>query len=164
MNKIQLSYTTKLEAISDIDDVKAIMDAKLEATSPAQTVDYVGLALDHIDAKVAEINATIKTLQEMKKHESDRKEHLKEQIGEWLEDTGLDKLDGLIVSSMTIHKAKPQENVIITDEAAVIDAGYFKPTIDKTKVKEALLSGIDVKGANIEVVHVANKIKVNKKR
>jgi hypothetical protein len=164
MSEIQLSYTTKLEMITDKDDVIAILDHKLEATSPAQTVDYMALAIDHIDAKIADGKSAIKAIQEAIKHEESRKEHIKEQCSNWLEGTGLDKLNGMIVSSVTINKAKPQENIIITDEEALINGGYFKTVVDKTKAKNDLLAGLEVEGAHIEVVHVANKIKVNKKR
>ena len=164
MSQIQLSYTTKLEAISGNDDVLAILDAKLEATSPAQVVDYIGLADKHIEDKMSEIATAIKTLQELKKHEEARKDFIKEKCAEWLEGTGLDKLDGLIVSSITINETKPQENLIIENEDALINQGYFKTVLDKSKVKKALQEGVELEGASIEVVHVANKIRVNKKK
>ena len=164
MSNIQLTYTTKLESVVHDSDVCAILDAKLEATSPAQLTDYVGLALDHITAKRTDIKAAIKQLQELDKHEANREEFIKEQCANWLEATGLDKLDGLIVSSMTINNTKPKENLIVTDEDACINAGYFKTVMDTSAVKKALLDGVEVEGAHIEVVHVANKIKVNKKR
>lgn len=161
---IQLSYTTKLEAISDRDDVKAILNAKLEATSPAQTVDYVGLAVDHIDAKVADINSAIKALQELKKHEEARREYIKEQVCEWLEDNGLDKLEGMLVSSITVYQPETVKELVITDEEALINGGYFKPVVDKTMAKNCILNGIEVEGARVEITHQANKIKINKKR
>ena len=164
MSNIQLSYTTKLEAVSDRDDVQAILNNKLESTSPAQTVDYMALALDHIDSKIADAKSAVKAIQEVIKHEEARKEHIKEECAVWLEDTGLDKLDGMIVSSVSINKTKAKENLIVTDEEALINGGYFKTVIDTSKAKKDLLEGKEVEGARIEVIHVANKIKVNKKR
>lgn len=164
MANIEKSYTTKLEAVSDRDDVQAILNSKLDATSPAQTVDYMALALDNIDNKVIDAKNAIKAIQEVIKHEEARKEHIKEQCAEWLEDTGLDKLEGMIVSSVTINKTAAKENLIVMDEDALINQGYFKTVLDKTAVKKALQDGKEVEGAKLEVIHVANKIKVNKKR
>ena len=162
--ELQKTYTTHLESITQDTDVIAILDHKCEDVGPARTVDYIGLALDNVDKKMADINAAIKQLQEMKKHEDARKEHIKEQTCNWLEGTGLDKLDGLIVSSMSINNTKPKEELIITDEESCINAGYFKTVLDKSELKKDLLEGKEVEGAKIEVIHVANKIKINKKR
>ena len=162
--KIELSYTTKLEAIAQNDDVSAILDAKLQATSPAQVTDYVALALDHIKAKQDEIANAIKSLQELKKHEGARAEHIKEQVCNWIEGMGIDKLDGLITSSMTVNVAKPKEELVILNEEALINSGYFKTVIDTSMVKKALQDGIEVEGAKLDVVHVADKIQINKKR
>ena len=163
-NLIEKTYTTKLEAVSAKDDVLAILDAKLEATSGAGVVDYIGLATDHIEAKKEELSKHIKILQDMKKDEDARLTFIKEESAKWLEGNGIEKLDGLIVSSITINETKPKENLIVDDEEALINAGYFKTTVDTTKAKQALLSGVDVEGCHIEVVHDANKIKINKKR
>ena len=51
MANIQRSYETKLES-ADKNHVIAILDAKLEATSPERTADYVSLALDNIDSAI----------------------------------------------------------------------------------------------------------------
>ena len=161
---IAKTYTTKLEQVSNDDSVIAILDAKIEATSPAQTVDYMGLALDNVSRKVAEAKQAIKAIQEIIKHEEARAEHIKEQCAEWLEGTGLDKLDGMIVSSVTINETKPKQELMITSEEALINGGYFKTVVDKTAVKQALQNGEEVEGATLEVTHVANKIKINKKR
>ena len=160
---IAKTYTTKLEQVSNDDSVIAILDAKLEATSPAQTVDYMGLALDNVSRKVAEAKQAIKAIQDIIKHEEAREEHIKEQCAEWLEGTGLDKLDGMIVSSVTINKTEPKQEVIIT-EAASVATKFWKSSIDKTAVKQALQNGEEVEGATLETTHVANKIKINKKR
>ena len=162
--KIELSYTTKLEQITDSSDVLAILDHKLDATSPAQTVDYMALALDHIKAKQDDISEAIAKLQALKKDEVSRAEFIKEECAKWLEGTGLDKLDGLIVSSVTVNESKPKENLVIENEEVLINQGYFKTVLDKTAVKQALQDGKNLEGATLEVTHVANKIRVNKKK
>ena len=162
--KIELSYTTKLEEVYQDDNIIAILDEKLQATSPARTVDYVGLALDHIEYAIKDAKSAIKGYQEAVKFEEARQEYIKEEVAKWLEGTGLNKLDGIIVSSMTVNEVKPQNNLIIQNEEALINQGYFKTVLDETAVKQALQNGDDVEGAELEVVHVANKIRVNKKR
>lgn len=162
--KLELSYTTKLEAVTDNSSVKAILDAKLEATSPAQLVDYVGLALNHIATKRAEIKDTIKRLQELDKQEANREEFIKEQTSAWLEDVGVDRLDGRLVSSMTVTPSKPKEDLVIDNEDALIAGGYAKMVLDNAMIKKQLLAGVEVEGAHIEVTHTQPKIKINKMR
>lgn len=162
--KLELSYTTKLETVRDDSSVAAILDAKLEATSPAQLVDYVGLALDHIGTKRAEIKQTIKRLQELDKQEAAREEFIKEQTASWLEDTGIDRLDGRLVSSMTIAASKPQEKLVVDDEETLIKGGYFKMVVNSDLVKKHLIAGENIEGAHIEITHSLPKIKINKSR
>lgn len=162
--EIQLSYTTKLETVTRKEDIKAILDAKLNATSPAQTVDYIGLAADHIQAKRNDIKNAIAQLRQIDQEEEARLELIKEQCAEWLEETGLEKLEGHIVSSITVNSPKPKEDLIIDDEEACFNAGHIKTVLDKASVKKALQNGEDVEGARLEVTHVASKIKINKKR
>jgi len=163
MGNIEKSYTTTLEQITVKTDVLAILDHKLAATSPERVADYMELVTGNIEAKIKNIKDYIKELNGVKKDEEDRLEFIKEQSAAWLENEGVDKLKNIHVSSITINNTAPKQTLVITD-ASLIKTKFFKSEIDKTAVKQAIQEGEEVEGATLEVIHMANKIKVNKKR
>ncbi len=59
---------------------------------------------------------------------------------------------------------KEKTTVIIDNEEALINAGYFKAALDKTEVKNAILNGVELEGAHLEIEHQEPTIKINKKR
>ena len=166
MSNIQKVYTTTLEAISGNDDVLAILDHKLAATSPERVADYIELATTNIADKIAKLKAYKAELSSIQKDEENRLEHIKEQCAVWLENEGVDKLEGLHVSSITINDTAPTVKLKVINESYWINLGYCKTTVDETAVKNFLLNtDIDYSEfATLETVHNANKIKVNKKR
>jgi hypothetical protein len=166
-SKFEKTYTYALELVTTNDSVKAILDDRVQSKDEGEMVEYIGSSISNIEFKIAKAKEKVKYIQDAIKDEELRLISVKEQVAEWLEDSGVEKMQGGLgddVSSITIYKAKPQENLIVTDEEALINGGYFKTVVDKAKAKEALIAGVEVEGAHIEVVHVANKIKVNKKR
>lgn len=163
MAKIQNRYETKLET-ADSTNIIAILDAKLEATSPNGVVDYVSFAVDNIDAQVHRMKSAIAELQGLCKLAEAQKDLIKVGSALWLEQSGIDKLNGDIVSSMSIYTPKAKDILIIHNEEALINQGYFKTVVDKTAVKQAILNGVDVDGAEIEVVHECDTLKINKRR
>lgn len=163
MAKIQSRYETKLET-ADSTNIIAILDAKLEATSPEGVVDYVSFAIDNLDSQVQRMKAAIAELQGLCKVAEKQKELIKVGGALWLSQSGIDKLSGDIVSSMSIYTPKSKENLIIHNEEALINQGYFKTVVDKTAVKQAILNGVEVEGAEIEVIHEGDTLKINKRR
>ena len=163
MAKIQSRYETKLET-ADSTNIIAILDAKLEATSPEGVVDYVSFAIDNLDSQVQRMKAAIAELQGLCKLADAQKDLIKVGGALWLAQSGIDKLSGDIVSSMSIYTPKSKENLIIHNEEALINQGYFKTVVDKTAVKQAILNGVEVEGAEIEVIHEGDTLKINKRR
>lgn len=162
--KLQTTYTTKLETVQEKEEISAILDAKLEATSPYQVVDYVSLAADNIEDAIKRIDEGIKELKAIKDAAKAQLEIIKEGTAEWLEEAGVDKLNGDIVSSISVSERKPKEEVVVTDEEAAINAGYFKTVVDKTSVKKALLDDEIIDFAHIDVTHLENSLRINKRR
>ena len=163
MAKIQTRYETKLET-ADHTNIISILDAKLEATSPEGVVDYVSFALDNQDAKIDRMKLAIKELGYLIKLEEQQKEIIKLGTVVWLTESGINSLSGDIASSMKITQPKPKENLIVHNEEALINQGYFKTVLDKTAVKQAILDGVEVEGAEIEVVHQEETLTVYKRR
>jgi hypothetical protein len=82
----------------------------------------------------------------------------------WLTESGVESLKGDIVSSMKVTTPKPTETLVVDNEEALINKGYFKTVLDKTAVKHAIQDGVDVDGAHIDVVHKESTLTVYKKR
>ena len=163
MSKITKAYETRLET-ADGANIVAILDAKLEATSPNRVTDYVAFALDNLDSQIERMKDAKKELDYLVKMAESQKDIIKAGTSVWLAESGLDKLDGDIVSSMKIVSPKAKETVKVINEESLINQGYFKTTLDKTAVKQAILDGVEVEGAEIEVEHQSDTLTVYKKK
>jgi len=163
-NLLNQNYTTKLESADTSENISAILNAKLEATSPQRVVDYVSLSIDNIDSSIERMKEAQKELSAMIKSAENQKEIIKVGSAEWLTDAGVDKLDGDIVSSISTYYKKPKETLKVLNEESLINQGFFKTVVDKTAAKNAILDGVSVDGAEIEIVHEMKTLKINKRR
>ena len=163
MSKIELRKETRLES-AGIENIGAILDYKLEQTSPEQVVDYVSLAVDNLDDRLSRVKEAETNLKLLKQDISSQIEVIKIGGAKWLSDTGIDKLNGLYTSSMTIYSPKPSVDVSVSNSESVINAGYFKTTVDKTAIKEALNNDVSVDGAELVITYKEDQLKINKGR
>jgi Siphovirus Gp157 len=161
MNLTQI--TTKLET-AQREDIAPILDKKAMEQGATQAVDYVGFALENIENSIERIDSAIKELQAIKKEAQAQMELIKIGVSDWLTSNGVEKLQGDRISSISVFYKKETSELVIDNEEAVINSGFFKMTIDKTASKQALLNGIDVEGAHIEITHNEPSIRLNKKR
>jgi|LGOV01.1.fsa_nt_gb hypothetical protein len=159
--KIKESYITSLET-AGVETVHGILDAKLNSTSPESLVDYVGFSIGNIEDAIAKMDKATAELKQMKANANSQIEMIKTQSAQWLSDVGISRLNGLIISSITINTPQPSYEVEISDETQLQD--FQKFTIDKTKVKNALLNGEEIKGAKLITVVKNQTLKINKKR
>jgi len=155
--------TTKLET-SQREDIAPILDKKAMEQGATQAVDYVGFALENIDNSIERIDNAIKELQAIKKEALAQSELIKIGVSDWLTSNGIEKLNGDRISSISVFNKKETQELVIDNEESVINSGHFKMTIDKTSAKHALLNGIEVEGAHIEITHNEPSIRLNKKR
>lgn len=159
-------YTTSLETLQH--DVGAILNEKLKATSPEATVDYVGFALDNLDANIARAKDAKKELDAYIKEQTHAKETIKEGTAKWLADNGIDKLEGMRVSSLTIHEPAPSVKLVIHDRNCELfkNPDFIKTSLDETAIKNFLInSEFDYSEfAELETVNKQPQIKVNRKR
>lgn len=155
--------TTKLETASR-EDIAPILDKKAMKQGATQAVDYVGFALENIENSIERIDNAIKELQAIKKEAQAQMELIKVGVSDWLTSNGIDKLNGDRISSISVFDKKESSELVIDNEEAVINAGFFKMSVDKTATKQALLNGINVEGAHIEITYNEPSIRLNKKR
>ena len=164
MSKIVKKYTTRLETVRR-DDVAAVLDAKLEATSSQRVVDYVSLAIENLEAQIARMKDAEEELKALKWDAQCQIDLIKSGASQWLSECGLEKLDGDITSSIKVTQPKPKEELIITtDSDSLINQGFFKTQLDKTAIKNAILDGKEVEGAKIEVTHQEPTLTVYRKK
>lgn len=162
-SKIKTAYTTRLET-SDAENITSLLDSKLNATSSHSVVDYVGLAVDNLDSQIERMKEGKRELEYLIKRTELQKDLIKIGSSLWLTECGLDKLDGDIISSMSISQPKAKETLKVINEESLINQGYFKQVLDKTAVKQAILNGEEIEGAEIEVEHQSFTLRINKRK
>ena len=115
----------------------------LESDKPYYAkADYIGLSLQELQNKIDYLSEDIQEMQLYKKRLTAAKERALEVSASVLAEYGIDRLDGALISSLTIIPARTKlsEKFHITDADALIKLGYFKVTVDEEAVKEAMQS------------------------
>ena len=167
------TYTTTLEQLTH--DVGSILDSKLSATSPQAVADYVSFGISNLEDNITKAKQAKKELDAYIKEQTNSIETVKEGTAKWLSDNGIDKLEGMRISSLTTYEPKPKETFKILDEDFFIGLGFTVNTVYKAKAKEWVEENISDYGVEVvqethghafklETTHKQPTIKVNKKR
>jgi hypothetical protein len=158
---IEKNYTTSLELLNS--SVAAILDAKLAATSPQSVADYIAFSLDNLDANIDRAKQAKKELDEYIKHQQSVIDTIKQDSAKWLSDVGVDKLEGMRISSVTTYQPAHEQKLVIHNREYFEHLGLIKTSLDETKIKALINeSASDLsKYAEIEVTHKQPLIKVN---
>lgn len=161
--QLQRVIETKLETATK-NEVAAILDAKLQETTSFGIADYIEMSIGNLEARLDRIKQAEAELKAIKASTEEQINTIKEGVAEWLQDAGIDKLNGDRVSSVSVFERTAKEELIVTDEEALINLGYFKTVLDKTSVKNAIKDGAEIDGAHIDVTHHPVSLKVNRRR
>ena len=153
---------------------KEYLQSILEDTSKPyyQRADYIGLSLNEIKSKIDTLSSDISELQVLKKKLSNALDIAKVQVAEIFTSNGIDRIDGNIISSLTLSNAtsKTKDEIIIKNEDALINLGYVKFSVDYEAVELALQTKEGKKElkklVDVTTLTIATpaKIKVNTKR
>lgn len=153
---------------------KEYLQGILEDTSKPyyQRADYIGLSLNEIKSKIDTLTSDISELQALKKKLSNALDIAKVQVAEIFIANGIDRIDGNIISSLTLTNAttKTKDEIIIKNEDALINLGYVKFSVDLEAVEKALQTKEGKKELKklVDVIPITittpAKIKVNTKR
>ena len=153
---------------------KEYLQSILEDTSKPyyQRADYIGLSLNGIKSKIDSLTSDISDLQALKKKLSNALDIAKVQVAEIFLANGIDRIDGNIISSLTLSNAtsKTKDEIIIKNEEALINLGYVKFSVDLEAVEKALQTKEGKKELKklVDVIPITvttpAKIKVNTKR
>ena len=153
---------------------KEYLQSILEDTSKPyyQRADYIGLSLNEIKSKIDTLSSDISELQTLKKKLSNALDIAKVQVAEIFTTNGIDRIDGNIISSLTLTNptSKTKDEILIKDEKTLINLGYVKFSVDIEAVEKALQTKEGKKELKkyVEVMPITvttpAKIKVNTKR
>ena len=137
-----------------------------------QRADYVGLSLNELKSKIDFLAQDIRELQQLKKKLSSALDIAKEITASVFEANGIDRIDGNIVSSLTLTKpsVKTKSSIVVRDAEAVMRLGYIKyePDIEEITLAMKTEQGFKELDAFVTVssedIISPAKIKVNTKR
>ena len=177
MKLINYQLQTQIEYLSDEKPnnfFKEYLQSILEDTSKPyyQRADYIGLSMQEIKSKIDTLSSDIAELQALKKKLSNALEIAKVQVAEIFASNGIDRIDGNIISSLTLTNptSKTKDEIIIKNEEALINLGYVKFSVDIEAIEKALQTKEGKKELKkyVEVMPITvttpAKIKVNTKR
>ena len=177
MKLVNYQLQTQIEYLSDDKPnnfFKEYLQSILEDTSKPyyQRADYIGLSINEIKSKIDFLAKDIADLQALKKKLSNALEIAKVQVAEIFTSNGIDRIDGNIISSLTLSNAtsKTKDEIIIKNEDALINLGYVKFSVDMDAVEKALATKEGKKElkkfVNVTPITISTpaKIKVNTKR
>ena len=137
-----------------------------------QKADYIGLCLQEINSKVEYIANDIKELQAYKKRLQTALTLAKELVADVLIQNGVDRVDGNVISSITLQSESitTKQEIVVLDENAVMTLGYvkFEPDIEAIKVALGTQKGKkelkDIVTTITETSTNKAKVKVNAKK
>ena len=177
MKLVNYQLQTQIEYLSDDKPnnfFKEYLQSILEDTSKPyyQRADYIGLSLNEIKSKIDTLTSDISDLQALKKKLSNALEIAKVQVAEIFIGNGIDRIDGNIISSLTLTNptSKTKDEILIKDEKTLINLGYVKFSVDLEAIEKALQTKEGKKELKklVDVIPITvttpAKIKVNTKR
>ena len=177
MKLINYQLQTQIEYLSEDKSKQHFKDyikLILEDTSKPyyQRADYIGLSLNEIKSKIDTLASDISDLQTLKKKLTSSLEIAKELTANVLVENGIDRIDGNIISSLTLTTptSKTKDEILIKNANAVMSLGYVKFSVDIEAIEKALQTKEGKKElkkfVDIATITVStpSKIKVNTKR
>lgn len=177
MKLVNYQLQTQIEYLSENkinSHFKDYLKSVLQDTSKPyyQRADYIGLSLNEIKSKIDTLTCDISELQALKKKLSTALDIAKVQVAEIFLENGIDRMDGNIISSLTLSNPtnKTKDEIIIKNEDTLINLGYVKFSVDLEAVEKALKTKEGKKELKklVDVIPITvstpAKIKVNTKR
>ena len=153
---MELVKATSLETSTDINStlewkINSLIEQDKNISNGL--ADYFGIGLGNLDSQLAQLDDVTKEINARKKDLKAQITAIKQEGAYFLESQGIDKLEGVLTSSITITKGKPESTKTV-----------FKLLVDK-KASEAFLvdSGLAVY-ESVEVASTKDSLRVNKRK
>jgi len=177
MKLINYALQTQMETLSELKSQTFfkdyIQDILEDDKKPYyQKADYVGLSLNELKNKIDYLSSNIKDLQNLKKQLTESLDIAKTLTAEVFTTNGVDRVEGGIISSLTLSKAtsKVEETITVKDSNAVMGLGYVKLSVDEDAIEQAIKTKVGLEeldefiSVNSITVTTPAKVKVNKKK
>ncbi len=177
MKLINYALQTQIETLSDTKSQEFfkdyIRDILEDSKKPYfQKADYVGLSLNTLKSKIDDISLNIKELQSLKKKLTESLDIAKALTANVLLENGIDRIDGNIISSLTLTKATTttKQKITVLKPNEVMGLGYVKFSVDDAALEKAIEDEKALKELSefitIENIETKNpsKIKINTKK
>lgn len=178
MKLINYALQTQIETLSETKSqefFKSYIQEILEDDSKPyyQKADYVGLSLNELKNKIDYLSTNIKELQALKQRLNESLEIAKVLTADVLIKNGVDRIDGTILSSLTLTKESTttKQKITVKDENAVMGLGYVKFSVDDEAIAKVVDENSDAikelsEFITVEKIETTNpaKIKINTKR
>jgi len=152
---------------------EAYVHEVLESDKPYHVkADYIGLSLEELENKIDYLSADINELKQLKATLTQAKGIAQKVIASVLTEYGIDRLEGTIISSLTLTPAKvtTKSTLTILNPQALIELGYAKVIVDEEAVKCAMHSAEEMDSldsfveVSMQTQEIPAKLKVNSKR
>lgn len=149
-NNIKETLTWKMEQIK-------------EAGAPVDTslADYIAFSVDNLESQKTQLKLVKAEISEREKHLIAQIERIKEDGATFLLENGVDRLDGLICSSITVSEAKEKTSRLVETEEFILN-------ISQEELEELLigLGKAERKTVTVEKVSKASpaKLRINKRK
>lgn len=163
--------TTSYRLLNEIEHIKSdnqewfkqYVRQILESDKPFYSkCDYIGLSIQELQGKIDYLNDEIKSMSALKKSLMEAKAVALEATASVLSEYGIDRLEGAMISSITItpKKTKLNETFKIIDEQALIQLGYCSVVVDEQSVRDAMstLEGMNEVDPYVEVGMISEEI------
>lgn len=177
MKLVNYQLQTQMENLSELKSqtfFKDYIQDILEDESKPYYIkaDYVGLSLQEVKNKIDYISSQMAELKALKTKLAESLEVAKILTAEVLTKNGVDRIDGSIVSSLTLSKAtsKVKETITVKDKNKIMALGYVKFEPDMEAIEKALKTEDGLKELNEFItvnsitVKTPPKVKVNSKK
>lgn len=177
MKLVNYQLQTQMESVKQeaTHFLKEYLQNVLEDKNKAyyQKADYVGLSLSELSNKIETLSEDIKELQHLKKRLSTALDISKEVTATILLQNGIDRIEGTIISSITITKESTKEKISmqVLNKEELLKRGFIKYELDTDALQDALLQDTNLQKELKPFVELAitkettpAKAKVNAKR
>ena len=177
MKLVNYQLQTQMESVKQeaTHFLKEYLQSILEDKTKAyyQKADYVGLSLNELSNKIDTLSEDIKELQQLKKRLSTALDISKEVTATILLQNGIDRIEGTIISSITLTKESTKEKISmqILNKEELLKRGFVRYELDTDALQTALLQDTNLQRELkpfVEIVKaketIPAKAKVNLKR
>ena len=177
-------HTTQYPLVAEIENLSVSSDSSLDwfrdtirtiLESPKETytkVDSIALSLADIESRISYISDEIKAMTAIKKRISLAKTTAQEIVAEVMAEYGVEKIEGVAVSSLSVTPEKKtyKEKITVKDERKLMELGYVNFSVDLDSISTDITDMQKFKDLDeyisVDVIETVSKpkVRINKKR